>query len=91
MSITKVRNMSSPRTGREVANQFIIQADGSEIFQSYSTTIAVIDGFDVTLDEKALNYSRTTSKYLYQFLGENREQIQTKIDKGIYRVKDLNK
>ena len=36
----KVRNMRSPRTGIEVANQFITEYGGQTIFQSYDVIIA---------------------------------------------------
>ena len=72
----KVKNMISHRSNREVANQFIITMDdGTEIFQSYNTVIASQKGNTVTIDEGALNYSRTTSKYLYQFLNSDRKNI----------------
>ena len=39
----KVENMTSSRSGREVANQFIIRDDTRIVFQSYDSTIAIID------------------------------------------------
>lgn len=92
----RVRNMTSPRTGQPVANQFIIEDDkGRETFQSYRTTIATIDRgpscADVVLDTSALEYSVTTSKYLYQFLGGvTRQEVLARIERGEYRVADLN-
>lgn len=66
----KVRNLTSPRTGTPVANQFVITMNGVETFQSYETTIAIRQANGViVLDDNAWNYSRTTSKYLKQFLG----------------------
>lgn len=74
----KVRNLTSKRTGRNVPNQFIIEDGIGEnrkvCFQSYNTIVAVFDsvinGGELTLDNNAENYSRTTSKYLYQFIAE---------------------
>lgn len=86
----KVRNMTSTR-GNYVPNQFIINNNGEEIFQSYETTIAKfgVDG-TVTLDENALDYSRTTSKYLYMFLNRDRKEIKKRIENGTYRIENMN-
>lgn len=59
-----VTNMNSPRTGKPVANQFIITSDDTTVFQSYNSTIATID-YDkgtITLGED-WDYSVTTGKY----------------------------
>ena len=83
----KVENMVSSR-GKYVPNQFIITDDkGREFFQSYETIIAIKDKGKITLDNNALEYSRTTSKYLYMFLGMDRKAIK-KDSTIIY--KDLN-
>lgn len=60
--------MTSTRSGRPVANQFIIDAGASgKYFQSYQTVIANVKNGVVTFDND-WQYSRTTSKYLHQFL-----------------------
>ena len=65
-----VYNMTG-RTGKPVANQFIIMMPDGCIFQSYHSRICYYD-----IDENKLYfgtnwcYSRTTSKYLAQFLKE---------------------
>ena len=83
----RVQNVISSR-GNAIANQFEIYVDGVKYFQSYNTIIARIDkGHKITLDTNALDYSRTTSKYLYLFLGMNRKEILT--DKDI-KYEDLN-
>lgn len=83
----RVENMVSNR-GNYVPNQFIItDDDGREIFQSYETIIAIKDNGKIILDNDALDYSRTTSKYLYLFLGMNRKEIIK--DKNI-TYKNLN-
>lgn len=41
-----VTNMNSPRTGKPVANQFIITNGDITVFQSYASTIATIDYYD---------------------------------------------
>jgi hypothetical protein len=71
----KVENMTS-KNGNYVPNQFIItDDDGCRYFQSYSTIIAKVCDGVVTLDTRALDYSRTTSKYLYTFLNRDRKGI----------------
>lgn len=59
-----VTNMNSPRTGKPVANQFIITNGDITVFQSYASTIATINhGEDtITLGEN-WDYSVTTAKY----------------------------
>lgn len=69
----KVRNMVSPRTGVEVANQFVIEGDGTTTFQSYDSTIAVIDWNEHTVKiGEDWNYSNTTGKYRNSFFDDNR-------------------
>lgn len=85
----KVRNMISARSGREVANQFIIEDDTRVVFQSYDSTIAIIDrtksAESLTLG-RDWDYSVTTMKYLYQFLYQflgwsvNKKAIEKAID-----------
>ena len=83
----RVQNVISSR-GNAIANQFEIYADGVKYFQSYNTIIAKIEkGHKITLDTNALDYSKTTSKYLYLFLNMNRKEILA--DKTI-KYKNLN-
>lgn len=64
----KVKNLYSPVSGREVANQFVIFDENKIVFQSYDSTICIVEnGMRVTLG-RHWDYSKTTSKYLYQFL-----------------------
>ena len=84
----KVRNMTG-RTGREVANQFIIEDVGRRIFQSYNTVIAIVSWDKVELDHN-WDYSRTTSKYRNEFLGETTKETEAKIKSGEYIVTNLN-
>ena len=63
-----VRQMTSPRTGNPVANQFEIRTPKGVFFQSYKSIIALVDNNNnIILDEYFYDYSRTTSKYLTQF------------------------
>jgi len=87
----KVQNMHG-RTGREVANQFIIIDDeGRHWFQSYQTIIAVkgLDGV-VWLDRNYWDYSATTSKYRNQFLNETKGETEGKIKESVYKLTTLN-
>lgn len=64
----KVRNMVSTN-GNTIANQFIIEDGNKLIFQSYHSTICVIDKqCDTVTLGYDWDYSRTTMKYLNQFL-----------------------
>lgn len=92
----RVSNLESPRSGNPVANQYEIETDKHYIFQSYSTIIAKKErGFlgKVILDPYYWNYSRTTLKYLKQFLGVNlsSKEIEERIKNGTYKTANLNK
>jgi len=66
---TTVKNLTSPRSGEAVKNQFTIFSDGAEYFQSYNTTIAKKEGATFTISGD-YNYSVTTNKYFGQWLRE---------------------
>lgn len=89
----KVRNMVSPRTGVEVANQFVIEGDGTTTFQSYDSTIAVIDWNEHTVKiGEDWNYSNTTGKYRNSFFDDNSfsDMKDTKSMKKIMAEVDKN-
>lgn len=90
MHTPKVSNMTSPRSGSEVANQFIIETERGEVFQSYDSIIGVKERGQVTLDETYWDYSTTTGKYRNQWLDEKKPETQRKIDSGEYKLADLN-
>jgi hypothetical protein len=92
MQNIKVQNMTSPSSGREVANQFKIFTKKGVYFQSYDTMIAFkpYQG-KIVLDKYSWKYSPTTSKYRAQFLREDTQTTSKKIDAKIYTLKDLNK
>ena len=80
--------------GNKVANQFIIFDSERTQFQSYDSII-VETGFEnniryTKLDSRYWDYSRTTSKYRNQFLGETTKKTQAKIDSGEYELTNLN-
>ena len=85
----KVSNLESPNVNK-VANQLLIE-DGNKItFQSYGSVIAVKENGKISLDAKYWDYSKTTSKYRNQFLGETKAETQRKIDSGEYTLTNLN-
>jgi len=85
-----VTNMKSPR-GNKVPNQFIITTKDGTYFQSYQSIIALIknDG-SIVLDDYYWDYSRTTGKYLREFLKEGIAETRQKIASGEYQLTDLN-
>lgn len=88
--VMKIENMISSK-GNYVPNQFIIKHDGKTWFQSYKTIIAVkYEDGSIALDENYWDYSVTTGKYRNLFLGESKKETQEKIDKGIYKLTNLN-
>ena len=71
----KVQNLQSPRSYRDVPNQFDAVHTNGISFQSYETLIAVrMNGFLYLTD--AHDYSKTTSKYATEWTGfTTRERI----------------
>lgn len=100
MRTTNVQNMVSPRTGKPVANQFIIETEKGEYFQSYKTTICLrldngLDPVSALLDDGTSgygwDYSNTTRRYLYQFLGvDSKKDILEGLKSGKYQLANLN-
>ena len=86
-------HFTSPK-GNKVANQLIVHTPEATYFESYGTTI--IKTFHdsskriVLLDKHYWDYSKTTSKYRNEFLGETTKEIKAKIDSGEYLLIDLN-
>ena len=100
----KVRNIIG-KTGKPIANQFVIDRICPEsfqigvkyesgilgyAFQSYRTVIAFMYRGQVYLDAKKWDFSKTTGKYRNQFLGETKKETQNKIDSGEYILTNLN-
>ena len=86
-----VENFCSPRSGREVANQFKIYFDNGVLFQSYSTIIAVkFNDGRIVLDRQKWDYSATTGKYRNEFLGVNIAETRKLIESGSFVLADLN-
>ena len=78
--IRKVQNLASPRSGRDVPNQYDLQMDNGIAFQSYGSLIAVrMNGYlYLTRDHDC---STTTSKYAKEWTGystkERREGLKS--------------
>ena len=85
----KITNLKSSR-GNAVPNQFTIETDNAIYLQSYESIIAKVENDIIYLDSKFWNYSRTTTTYLNQFLGEKKIDTEKKIKDGIYILKNLN-
>ena len=93
MKTIKVQQMTSPRTGGTVTNQFIIITPKGTYFQSYNSIIAFKpnDKRRIQLDAYYWDYSRTTSKYRNQFLNEYTADTRAKIESKEYLLTNLNK
>lgn len=80
--------------GNKVANQYTIYNSNCTMFQSYNSIIVKTTFEDgkrvVYLDEYYWNYSKTTSKYRSQFLGESTKETEAKIKSGEYKLINLN-
>jgi hypothetical protein len=91
--IAKVNNFLSPRSNKPVANQFkIVMQNGLEVFQSYDTIIVLKDkkNNEIYLDKYHWDYSNTTSRYRKLYLNEDTKTTKEKVEKGIYKLEDLN-
>lgn len=90
-NVPQVENFK-PANGNDVPNQFKIITGDAVIFQSYSSVIAVkMNDGRVLLDEKTWDYSRTTSKYRNDFLGNSKKECLELIESGYYILTNLNK
>ena len=83
--------------GNVAASQVVINVENDKFFQSYDTIIAAKRDGVVTLDEKKWNYSRTTLKYLYQFLRDfcyvevhSKRDLMKLIEEGEINLQNLN-
>ena len=85
--INKVTCMTG-RTGKSVKNQYIIHAPEGRYFQSYAALVAFQSHCKGTtlLDSRFWRYSKTTMKYLSQFIGEPMHVITEKAKTGLYKL-----
>lgn len=92
-----VENMTG-RTGRAVANQFTIDTRKGQYFQSYDSIIAFKPNIGIgeeqhkktRIDVNTWDYSRTTMRYLCQFLETDAKTLRKDIAGGKYKLTDLN-
>ena len=93
MKAIKVEQMTSDRTYRPIANQFIIRTPKGVYFQSYDSIIAFKpnDSRRIQLDSYYWDYSKTTGKYRNQFLNEGITETRAKIKSKEYLLTNLNK
>mgnify|MGYP003655245207 FL=1 len=90
-NIAKVENCKSTRSGKPIANQFIITLqNGIRIFQSYESIICIKANNETYLDYERWDYSNTTSRYRKQFLNEDTKTTRDKINQGKYILEYLN-
>ena len=70
-------------------NQFVMEGESTIIFQSYNSTIAIVNNGVLTLGYD-WDYSRTTLKHLYLFLRDYKNIIARQNDITQYNiVRDL--
>lgn len=82
-----VSNLTSPRTGNAVANQFVVYFGNGQVFQSYTTIVAAkIEGVVYLTEE--WEYSKTTMKYVKEFLNTTAtaKTIRERIAEGQYKL-----
>lgn len=63
-------------------NQQVITTENAKYFVSYGTNIAKIENGKTFFDKEYWDFSRTTLKYLGQFLGYNKKEMDKKIKNG---------
>lgn len=86
-------NLISERSGRAVANQFVEPTANGIKFISYTTHIATIENGKVSLNYYYWDYSRTTLKYLCQFLRQcgwheikGKKDVEKMIKNGTFKT-----
>ena len=90
-NLAKVENFKSFRSGNPIANQFkITLQNGTEVFQSYNSIIAVKVNGLTFLDRTCWDYSNTTSRYRKEFLNEDTKTTKQKIKDDVYVLMNLN-
>ena len=107
MRVVQVKNIDSPRTGKPLANEYVIVERDSEgerrihrvSFQSYQTTVAIVD-FD---DRRVIfgsdwNCSITTGRYRNEFFAHGqfdalvgRDNVKSALDRGFVEGPDGEK
>ena len=90
MKTTKTKMIGLP--GNKMNNQYVIETDTEQIFQSYNSIIVRRPKGDgkIQLDSMYWNYSQTTAKYRNLFLGMNKKEIEERIKSGEFELVNLN-
>ncbi len=70
-------------------NQTVVVEDGKRTLFSYGTPVAQVRDGKMILAPGALDYSVTTSKYIYKFIGLNRKGITDAIKNGVITVEEI--
>jgi hypothetical protein len=79
--IRKVTNLASPRSGRDVPNQYELIHENGITFQSYGSLIAVrMNGYLYLTDYH--DYSNTTAKYATAWMGHNTSERRKGLETG---------
>ena len=72
-------------------NQFIIRTNNEVFLQSYDKVVLKIDIKGNVYLTHFWNYSKTTSKYVTNFLGISSKEIKKRLDSNEYTlVKEIN-
>ena len=80
-AIRKVQCLQSPRSGRDVPNQFDLIHENGIAFQSYDSLIAVrMNGYLYLTDSH--DFSKTTSKYATEWTGWNTKERRAGLESG---------
>jgi len=80
-AIREVQNLSSPRSGRDVPNQYDLEHENGIAFQSYDSLIAVrMNGYLYLTDYH--DYSKTTSKYCTEWTGYTTKERRAGLESG---------
>ena len=88
-AVRRVRNITSPRSYRPVANQYDLEHENGIAFQSYDSLIAVrMNGYLYLTNYH--DYSNTTSKYATEWTGYTTKERRDGLKSGkfILIVKD---
>ena len=78
----KVRNMKG-RSGKPVADQFVIEFDNCRIMQSYTSPVAYKHNNGKIILSDRWDYSITTTKYVAEFLYIEAKEIRRLIKSGV--------
>ena len=81
--ILHVSNLSSPRTGNSVPNQFNLACQNGSAFQSYDSLIAVRVGGTLYLTANH-DFSQTTSKYATEWTGLTTKERREGLKNGVF-------